>query len=110
MKIVVYTHSDVDWVWEPWLKQTNKYFSTVPKVVFLDEGASFDKEYTAVTYDDTIPYNQRVTGCLEQMDDEDIILFNHEDIVKSVLQNPIIDEVCPYGDGKSSQRIAKVLE
>ena len=53
MKIVVYTHSDVDWVWEPWLKQTNKYFSTVPKVVFLDEGASFDKEYTAVTYDDT---------------------------------------------------------
>jgi|TARA_R100000152_G_C6779765_1_gene211735 UDP-N-acetylglucosamine 2-epimerase (non-hydrolysing) len=33
-----------------------------------------------------------------------------KDIVKSVLQNPIIDEVCPYGDGKSSQRIAKVLE
>ena len=81
MKIVVYTHSDVDWVWEPWLTQTNKYFaSTVPKIVFLNEGATFNEEYKAITYDDTIPYNQRVTSCLNQMDDEDIILFSHEDM------------------------------
>jgi len=81
MKIVVYTHSDVDWVWEPWLTQTAKFFGrAVPKVVFLDEGAVFDSQYKAITYDDTIPYNQRVTSCLKQMDDEDIIIFHHEDM------------------------------
>ena len=33
-----------------------------------------------------------------------------KDIVKSVMENTIIDEVCPYGDGKSSKRIAKIIE
>tara|TARA_R110002020_G_scaffold25138_2_gene81922 strand:+ start:1875 stop:2546 length:672 start_codon:yes stop_codon:yes gene_type:complete len=80
MKIVVYTHSDVNWVWEPWLTQTSQYFPTAPKVVFLDEGASFDEEYKAIEYDDTIPYNQRVTACLDRMEDEDVILFSHEDM------------------------------
>tara|TARA_R110000824_G_scaffold348025_4_gene534779 strand:- start:783 stop:1757 length:975 start_codon:yes stop_codon:yes gene_type:complete len=33
-----------------------------------------------------------------------------EDIVNSVMKNTIINEVCPYGDGKSSERIAKIIE
>jgi hypothetical protein len=53
MKIVVYTHSDVDWVWEPWLRQTDTYFDeAVPRIVFLNEGATFASRYDAITYDD----------------------------------------------------------
>ena len=31
MKILIYSHTDVDWVWPSWLKQTDKYLKELHK-------------------------------------------------------------------------------
>ena len=57
MKILVYTHSDVSWVWPFWIKQTQKYFPDHKKVVFINsdyEGDAFEEAgYTSIKYNDS---------------------------------------------------------
>ena len=98
MKILVYTHSDVSWVWPFWIKQTQKYFPDHKKVVFINsdyEGDAFEEAgYTSIKYNDSQKYTDRMTSCLEQLDPEDVIIFHHEDMF--LYDDPDHDRLAEY--------------
>lgn len=81
MKIILYTHTDVNWVYPIWFKQMDLYMNQFDKVVFINNGIDI-KEKNAVIYeyDDTLAYRDRVYNCLLNMNDNDVVLFNHEDM------------------------------
>ena len=80
MKIVVYTHSDYSWVWKYWHQQTDKFLGSFQKICFLNASSSFRDDYQVITYDDKKNYKNRVLSCLDNINDEEIILFCHEDM------------------------------
>lgn len=80
MKIIVYTHSDVDWVWPHWYKQTKTYLNDYEKVMFVNTTPNKKENYDYIEYDDTLTYTKRVVSCLEHMNDEEVIIFHHEDM------------------------------
>ena len=80
MKIVLYTHSDVNWVWPFWLAQTDKYLSNYDKIAFVNDNSFERKDYTTIQYDDSLIYRQRVSSCLDQLDPQEVIVFHHEDM------------------------------
>jgi len=80
--LVFYSHSDYSDAWKPMFGQTDKYYnSDYKKYLFVNEG-SYDVPdgWECVFYDDSQPYNQRVSTCLAQLPPEDIIIFHHEDM------------------------------
>lgn len=81
MKIILYTHTDVNWVYPIWLKQMDLYMNKFDKVVFINNGIDFkDKNTTIYEYNDKLTYKNRVYECLLNMNDNDVVLFNHEDM------------------------------
>ena len=79
--ILLYTHTDVKWVHRYWHQQTNKYLKNYSKVVFINED-NFDcgLDYKVVLYDDTKPYRQRIYDSLQQLHDDLVVIFHHEDM------------------------------
>ena len=93
--LVFYSHSDYSDVWPPMFSQTDKYFPTHKKYLFSNtETAPLDKEnWHLITYDDTERYQQRMTHCLEQVQEE-ILLFHHEDMfLYETPQYEILNEI-----------------
>jgi len=80
MKIIVYTHKDVDWVWPYWYQQTDKYLPQFEKIMFVNTTPNKKENYDYIEYDDTLTYTKRVASCLEHMNDEEVIIFHHEDM------------------------------
>lgn len=81
MKIILYTHTDVDWVYPIWFKQMNIYMNQFHKIIFINNGKDLkEKNTTIYEYDDKLAYKDRVYSCLENLDDDDVVLFNHEDM------------------------------
>jgi hypothetical protein len=81
MKIIVYTHTDVDWVTNFWFLQTKKYFKDFEKIIFINDSNSVgDTSYKVIEYDDKLIYRKRVLSCLEKLNDDDVVMFNHEDM------------------------------
>ena len=75
MKILLYTHSDYSWVWKYWHQQTDKFLSNFQKICLLNSNSSFRDDYQVITYDDQKTYKDRVLSCLDNINDEEIILF-----------------------------------
>lgn len=80
MKILLYTHSDYSWVWKFWHQQTDKYLYNFEKICFLDSKMKFRDDYLVFKYDDQKSYKERVISCLDKLNDEEIVLFTHEDM------------------------------
>ncbi len=80
MKILLYTHSDYSWVWRYWHQQTDKFLSNFQKICLLNLNSSFREDYHLIKYDDRLIYKDRVLSCLDNIDDEEIVLFCHEDM------------------------------
>ena len=80
MKIIVYTHDDVKWVWPHWYKQTKKYLNDYEKVMFVNNIPSKEDNYSYIEYNSNLKYTKRVVSCLEHMNDEEVIIFHHEDM------------------------------
>lgn len=81
MKILLYTHSDVDWVWNAWHKQTDRYLQEYEKICFVNNKKAFDRnDYTVVEYDDNLIYRKRISSCLQSLDPNDVVMFQHEDM------------------------------
>ena len=80
MKILLYTHSDYSWVWKYWHKQTDKYLNNFKKICLINSDSSFRDDYFIIKYDDKKIYKDRVLSCLRGLDDEEIVLFCHEDM------------------------------
>ena len=93
MKILVYTHSDYSWVWKYWHQQTDKFLQDFDKICLLNSNSSFRDDYLVIKYDDELTYKNRVLSCLNDIDDNEIVLFCHEDMFLYKKPNfEIIDE------------------
>ena len=79
MKFVFYSHFDYSDIWPVLFGQCEKYLDKYEKVLFTNEGSA-PKGWEVITYDDALPYQQRVTSCLDQLEEE-VIVFNHEDMI-----------------------------
>ena len=80
MKILLYTHSDYSWVWEYWHQQTDKFLGNFKKICLLNSNSSFREDYHVIKYDDKLIYKDRILSCLNNINDEEIVLFCHEDM------------------------------
>jgi hypothetical protein len=80
MKILLYTHSDYSWVWKFWHQQTDKFLKDFEKICMIDSKSSFRSDYLCLKYDDRKDYKNRIISCLETLNDNDIVLFCHEDM------------------------------
>ena len=93
MKILLYTHSDYSWVWEYWHKQTDKFLNVFEKICLLNSNSLFREDYLVIKYDDKLTYKNRILSCLDNIDDDEIVLFCHEDMFLYKKPNfEIIDE------------------
>ena len=80
MKILLYTHSDYSWVWKFWHQQTDKFLNNFEKICLVNTNSSFRKDYQIIEYDDKYTYKDRILSCLDQVDDQEIVIFCHEDM------------------------------
>ena len=80
MKILLYTHSDYSWVWKYWHQQTDKFLTNYEKICFLNSSSDFRNDYLIIKYDDNKNYKDRISSCLNNLDDNEIVLFCHEDM------------------------------
>ncbi len=80
MKILLYTHSDYSWVWKYWHKQTDKFLNNYEKICLINSSAKFREDYFIIKYDDQNTYKDRVLSCLNKLNDEEIVIFCHEDM------------------------------
>jgi len=80
MKILLYTHSDYSWVWKYWHKQTDKFLNNYKKICMVNSNGDFRDDYIVINYDDKKDYRNRVISCLEKIDDNEIVIFLHEDM------------------------------
>ena len=93
MKILVYTHSDYSWVWKYWHQQTDKFLQNFDKICISNLNSSFREDYLVIKYNDKLTYKNRVLSCLNDIDDDEIVLFCHEDMFLYNKPNfEIIDE------------------
>ena len=93
MKILVYTHSDYSWVWKYWHQQTDKFLQNFDKICMSNSNSSFRDDYLVIKYNDKLTYKDRVLSCLNDIDDNEIVLFCHEDMFLYKKPNfEIIDE------------------
>ena len=93
MKILVYTHSDYSWVWKYWHQQTDKFLQNFDKICMSNSNSSFRDDYLIIKYNDELTYKNRVLSCLNDIDDNEIVLFCHEDMFLYKKPNyEIIDE------------------
>ena len=93
MKILVYTHSDYSWVWKYWHQQTDKFLQNFDKICMSNSNSSFRDDYLVIKYNDKLTYKNRVLSCLNDIDDNEIVLFCHEDMFLYKKPNfEIIDE------------------
>ncbi len=80
MKILLYTHSDYSWVWKYWHQQTDKFLQDFDKICLLNSNSSFRDDYHVIKYNDELTYKNRILSCLNDIDDNEIVLFCHEDM------------------------------
>ncbi len=80
MKILLYTHSDYSWVWKYWHQQTDKFLQDFDKICLLNSNSSFRDDYLVIKYNDELTYKNRILSCLNDIDDDEIVLFCHEDM------------------------------
>ena len=80
MKLLLYTHSDYSWVWKYWHQQTDKYLSDIKKICLVNSNSEFRDDYNIFRYDDRMNYKNRVISCLKKIDEEEVVIFLHEDM------------------------------
>ena len=80
MKLLLYTHSDYSWVWKYWHQQTDKFLNNFEKICLINSNSSFRDDYLTIKYDDKHSYKNRILSCLNEINDDEIVLFCHEDM------------------------------
>ncbi len=77
---IFYSHYDYSDVWAMIIGQSNKFLQDKKKYIFTNQIGDFDFDgWEVVLYDETDPYQKRVSSCLERIDEE-IVIFHHEDM------------------------------
>ena len=96
MKILLYTHSDYSWVWKYWHQQTDKFLKNFKKICLVNSHSSFRNDYQVIKYDEEKNYKNRVLSCLDNINDEETVLFCHEDMF--LYEKPNFDILNEYID------------
>ena len=94
MKVLLYTHSDYSWVWKYWHQQTDKFINSFDKICMINSNSDFRNDYVVLKYDDKESYKLRILSCINQLNDEEIILFTHEDMF--LYSKPNIEVISEY--------------
>jgi hypothetical protein len=92
--VVVYTHSDYEDVWIPFLKGIQKYLLDF-NIVFFINRESEKIPYPQLVYDENNSYTDRLKECLTKLESENFI-FIHEDMI--VYRYPNIRLINQYFD------------
>ena len=80
LAIVMYSHSDYSDVWPMFFGQADKYLpSHIKRYVITDKDDNIPANWQALLYDDQMSYTERVSSCLEEIDEE-YCIFHHEDM------------------------------
>ena len=77
---LLYTHSDYNNVWPIWHYQTHKFLPESKIVMFTNDSTEIQFDCESYVYDDTKSYTDRLVSCLEQLNPEQLVLFQHEDM------------------------------
>ena len=82
MKIVVYTHTDYSRAWSMCFGQIHKYYPNTQVVVLVDQNSPLlPSTARVITYNEQDRYADRVYKCLQRLDANEIVLFQHEDMI-----------------------------
>jgi hypothetical protein len=76
---LVYTHSDYSNVFSMWHTQIKTYFP-FSNIYLLSDSELDEPVTTNIRYDDSKKYTDRMLSCLEAMEDEEVVIFQHEDM------------------------------
>ena len=60
----------------------------------INSNSDFRNDYAVLKYDDKEPYKRRILSCINQLNDEEIILFTHEDMF--LYSKPNIEVISEY--------------
>lgn len=105
IRMLVYTHSDYDTVFNLWYRQNKKYFPS--SNVYLMSDVLFEEEVTKnITYDDSKKYTDRVLSCLDKFNDDEVVIFQHEDML--LYSEPLYDVLNTYVELISSDSVAMI--
>ena len=80
MKLLLYTHGDYSWVWKYWHQQTDKYLNNFEKICLLNSNSDFRSDYLTIKYNDKNTYKDRILSCLDKLNENEVVLFLHEDM------------------------------
>jgi hypothetical protein len=79
--IIVYTHSDMEDIWDVFFGQLRKYMDGFNIYVATDRpNKGIPSDYTVIQYSDDKTYTERWVEILNQIQEE-VILFMHEDMI-----------------------------
>lgn len=79
---LTYTHTDCSDVWPIYFHQMQQFFDLgMDRIVAVNRLHNGLPSYVRpITYDDALPYPQRLLSCLEQLSKFDYVFFDHEDM------------------------------
>lgn len=88
---VFYSHYEYSDVWPVLFGQSQKYLKNKKKYLLTNSVGNFSIDgWNTVLYDDSLPYQKRVSSCLEKIEEE-IIIFHHEDMF--LLKQPKFEKI-----------------
>lgn len=79
---ITYTHTDCSDVWPVYFHQMQNFFDLGMRhmVAVNRSHEKLPAHVHPIFYDDCRPYPQRLLSCLDQLDEFDYVLFDHEDM------------------------------
>jgi hypothetical protein len=62
------------------INQTNMFLPNEKKYLFTNKAGDFNLDgWEVIIYDESLPYNQRISSCLEAVEEE-VVILHHEDM------------------------------
>jgi hypothetical protein len=83
MHILLYSHSDYDYVWPVWSRQTERFLGDVKTSFFVNKETEQSKVFKNTDfyfYDDSHAYTDRMSSLLKKLPLDEVVLFQHEDM------------------------------
>jgi len=80
MNMLIYSHSDYDFVWDVCGAQMRKYFLREKIYGILNKNVDNSFFDVVNVYDEGLSYTERVLMGLEGLDDDLVVVFQHEDM------------------------------
>jgi hypothetical protein len=76
---IFYSHYDYSDTWPVLFGQSNLYLKEKRKILFTNKYDKVPDGWEVILYDDSLPYQQRFSSCLEKIDSE-LVILHHEDM------------------------------